>query len=97
MELLLFALMLPPPEVNKAEIESKAKQSYETQLKIIEAEHRAELRSLEAHYQDKIIKLHEKQVSDMMEIAKLLASRPYYISKKQRGLNHDSHTTYRNR
>ncbi|WP_339390950.1 pentapeptide repeat-containing protein [Crocosphaera watsonii] len=75
-----------PPEVNKAEIESKAKQSYETQLKIIEAEHRAELRSLEAHYQDKIIKLHEKQGSDMMEIAKLLASRPYYISKKQRGL-----------
>ena len=75
-----------PPEVNKAEIESKAKQSYETQLKIIEVEHRAELRSLEAHYQDKIIKLHEKQGSDMMEIAKLLASRPYYISKKQRGL-----------
>ena len=63
-----------PPEVNKAEIESKAKQSYETQLKIIEAEHRAELRSLEAHYQDKIIKLHEKQGSDMMEIAKLRSS-----------------------
>ena len=39
-----------PPEVNKAEIESKAKHSYETQLKIIEVEHRAELRSLEAHY-----------------------------------------------
>ena len=26
----------------------------------------------------------------MIEIAKLLASRPYYISKKQRGLNHDT-------
>lgn len=33
----------------------------------------------------------------MMEIAKLLASRPYYISEKQRGLNHDINTTCRNR
>lgn len=64
-----------PPEADKGEIESYAKQSYETELKIVEAKHRAELNSLEAHHKDEIISLHKEQSSNMMEIAKLLASR----------------------
>ena len=71
-----------PPEANKAEIESHAKESYETQLKIIEAEHRTELKSLEAYYQKEIITLHKKQGADMMEIARLLASRPMNVEAK---------------
>ena len=71
-----------PPEVNKAEIESHAKESYETKLKIVDAEHRAELKSLETHYQKEIITFHKKQGADMMEIARLLASRPINVEAK---------------
>ncbi len=33
-----------PPDANKAEVESKAKQSYETKLQVLEAQYRAELK-----------------------------------------------------
>ena len=66
-----------PPEVNKAEIESKAKQSYETKLKVMEAHYRAKLSA-----KDSEIAFYKEQGSNMMEIAKLAASRPITVEAK---------------
>ena len=69
-----------PPEADKAEIESKAKQSYETKLQVLEAQYRAELQA-----KDREITLYKEQGSNMMEIARLLASRPINVEAKAVG------------
>ncbi|MDJ0596962.1 MAG: pentapeptide repeat-containing protein [Pleurocapsa sp. MO_226.B13] len=66
-----------PPDVDKAEIESKAKQSYETQLQVLEAQYRAELQA-----KDTEINIYKQQSANMMEIVKLQASRPINVEAK---------------
>ncbi len=66
-----------PPDANKAEIESKAKQSYETKLQVLEAQYRAELQA-----KDREITIYKQQSADMMEIVKLQASRPINVEAK---------------
>ena len=60
-----------PPDANKAEIESKARQSYETKLQIIEAQYR---RQLEA--KDDQIAIYRQHNVDLLDIIKLKASQP---------------------
>nr|MDJ0716367.1 hypothetical protein [Prochloraceae cyanobacterium] len=73
----------------RGEIESQAKELYEEKLKLIEAQHHAKLKSLEAEYrinlldkEKEIIELHKTQNSDMKEIVKLLASKPITVEAK---------------
>ncbi len=66
-----------PSDVDKAEIESHAKQSYETKVKVLEAQYRAELQA-----KDREITLYKDRSADMKEIAKLLASRPITVEAK---------------
>ena len=70
-----------PSDVDKAEIESKAKQSYETNLQVLEAQYRSELKGLEAHHKDEIISLRKEHNTQILELAKLAASRPITIYK----------------
>ena len=65
-----------PPEADKAEVESKAKQSYETKLQVLEAQYLTELKGLEARHKDEIITLHKEYNTEILELAKLAASRP---------------------
>ena len=71
-----------PAEANKAEIESGAKESYEANLKILEAQYRAELKGLEAHNKDEIIMLRKEHNTQILELAKLAASKPITIEAK---------------
>ncbi len=75
----VIRLNVPPDadDAKKAEIESKAKQSYETNLKVLEAKYRAEL---PAH--DREITLYKERSADMKEIATLLATRPIVEAKE---------------
>ncbi len=66
-----------PPDADKGEIESLANESYETNFKVLEAQYRAELQA-----KDREITLYKEQGSNMMEIAKLLASRPITVEAK---------------
>ncbi len=66
-----------PPDADKGEIESLANESYKTNLKVLEAQYRAELQA-----KDREITLYKEQGSNMMEIAKLLASRPITVEAK---------------
>ena len=77
------------PQANKGEIESFAKQLYEEKLKLIEAEYRAELKSLENEYNIKILdkqqeisELKTKHNSDILELAKLAASKSIIVEAK---------------
>ena len=65
-----------PPDANKAEIESRAKESYETDLKVLEAQYRAELKGLDAHHKDEIISLRKEHNTQILELAKLAARTP---------------------
>ncbi len=69
--------LIVPPEADKAEVENKAKQSYETNLKVLEAKYRAELQA-----KDREITLYKERSADMKEIATLLASRPIVEAKE---------------
>ena len=71
-----------PPEADKGEIESRAKESYETNLKVLEAQYRAELKGLEAHHKDEIISLRKEHNTQILELAKLAASRPITVEAK---------------
>ncbi len=62
------------PELDKGEIEYNAYQKYETQLQIVEAKYRAEL-----HAKDTEIAIHIQKYADILELAKLAASRPITV------------------
>ena len=77
------------PYADKGLIESQAKQLYEEKFKLIEAQYRAELKSLEAEYSIKILdkeeeikKLYKKHNSDILELGKLAANRPITVEAK---------------
>lgn len=58
------------PDIDKAKIESKAKELYEAQLNLIEVRYREEL-----NVKDEEIAIHWKQSADLIEIVKLQAKR----------------------
>ena len=90
------------PYADKGLIETQAKKLYEEKLKLIEAQHRAELKSLEAEYSiklsnktEEIIQVYKKHNSDILELGKLAASRP--ISAEAQAVinqSEDSSTKY---
>ena len=59
---------------DKAEVERSIKEKYETQLQVTEATYRAQLQEKERE-----IEIYRQQGSNMMEIAKLFASRMPYV------------------
>ncbi len=60
-----------PSDLDKAELESHGKHLYENNLQVLEAQYRAELQA-----KDREITLYKEQSAEMIEIVKLLASRP---------------------
>jgi uncharacterized protein YjbI with pentapeptide repeats len=71
-----------PPDADKAEVEKYLKREYEIQLKDIEARYRLELNA-----KDKEIEIYKQQSADILELAKLAASRPINISQNQENNN----------
>lgn len=64
------------PEADKAAIESQAKKLYEQKLQLLEAQYRTEL-----HAKDREIAIYKEKSADMMEIARLLASKPITVEQ----------------
>jgi hypothetical protein len=67
-----------PPDANKAGVEKYLKREYEIQLKDIEEKYRLELNA-----KDKEIEIYKEKSADILELAKLAASRPINISQNQ--------------
>ncbi|NJN87536.1 MAG: pentapeptide repeat-containing protein [Leptolyngbyaceae cyanobacterium SL_7_1] len=65
------------PEADKGTIERHAKELYERDRQLLEAEYRAEL-----HAKDREIESYKRESTNMMEIAKLLASKPITVEAK---------------
>ena len=89
-----------PPNADETEIESRAKQSYETNLKILEAQYRTELKIMKSQHQDEIITLqdviitlHKKHNTDIFEMAKMMASRPITVEAKAVAESHSEKFT----
>ena len=61
-------------KINKAEIEQAIKEKYEIQLRLNEMKYRAQLQA-----KDREIEIYKQRNADMMEITKLLASRPITV------------------
>jgi hypothetical protein len=78
-------------DLDKAEIERTALQKYETQLQLVETCYRAELQA-----KDIEIKSYQRESTNMMEIAKLLANRPITIEAKVKAVadNQSKSTEY---
>jgi uncharacterized protein YjbI with pentapeptide repeats len=62
-------------EIDKSQIESRAKQLYESKLKALEARYRTELRA-----RDSEITIYRQQSADLMEIVKLQAARQINVA-----------------
>ena len=67
-----------PPDTNKAEVEKYLKREYEIQLKAIEQRYRLELKA-----KNNEIEIYKQKSTDILELAKLAASRPINISQTQ--------------
>jgi uncharacterized protein YjbI with pentapeptide repeats len=67
-----------PPDADKAEVEKYLKQEYEIQLKAVEDRYRLELNA-----KDNEIEIYKQKSTDILELAKLAASRPINISQTQ--------------
>ena len=66
-----------PPEADKGAIESRVKELYERELQLLETQYRAEL-----HAKEREIESYRRESTNMMEIAKLLASKPITVEAK---------------
>lgn len=66
-----------PPEANKAAIENKAIQLYENNIKALEDKYRSELNA-----KDREIEIYKQKSADILELAKLAASRPITVEAK---------------
>ena len=60
-----------PPEADKADIESKVKQSYKTNLRVLEARYRVQLEA-----KDEQIAIYRQHNTDLLDIIRLKASQP---------------------
>ncbi len=60
-----------PPEANKAEVESRAKESYETNLKVLESQYRVQLEA-----RDEQIAIYRQHNTDLLDIIRLKANQP---------------------
>jgi uncharacterized protein YjbI with pentapeptide repeats len=67
-----------PLDTNKAEVEKYLKREYKIQLKAIEDRYRLKLKA-----KDNEIEIYKQQSTDLLELAKLAASRPINISQIQ--------------
>ena len=78
-------------DLDKAEIERNALQQYEAQLQLIETKYRERL-----HAQDREIEIYKQQSADMLELAKLAASRPITVEAKAEAVadNQSNNTNY---
>jgi uncharacterized protein YjbI with pentapeptide repeats len=64
-------------EASKAEVEYQVKELYKHKLQLLEAQYRANL-----HAKDREIESYKRESTNMMEIAKLLASKPITVEAK---------------
>ncbi|MGI0490882.1 pentapeptide repeat-containing protein [Alkalinema pantanalense CENA528] len=67
----VIRLETPAVDVDKAALESAAKEKYQAQLKLLEVQYRTQL-----HAKDIEIESYRRESANMIEITKLLASRP---------------------
>ena len=85
-----FVISLESSDVtNSATIEAQAKVLYEQQVKLLETQYRTQLDA-----KDKEIESHRRESADMMEITKLLASRPINVEAIAMADNQPKSTTY---
>ena len=68
-----------PSDADKGAIERQLKDWYEANLKIVEAQYRAELQELKIQHSDEIITLYRQHNAEMSEIIKLVANRPITV------------------
>lgn len=66
-----------PKNADKGEIETKFKLQYETELKLLETQYRCELQA-----KDREIAIYKQQSADILELARLAASRPITVETK---------------
>ena len=66
-------------ETDKAAIEQSAKAGYEQQLQLIEARYQAQLQAKDAE-----IESHKRESANMLEITRLLASKPINVDASDR-------------
>lgn len=80
-----------PSDADKGTIERAAKELYETKLQILEAKYHAELQAKERE-----IEIYKQQSADILELAKLAASRPITVEAKAVAENQSSSESYSN-
>jgi len=80
-----------PSDVDKGTIERTAKVLYETKLEILEAKYHAELQA-----KDREIEIYKQKSADILELAKLAASRPIHVEAKAVAENQSSSESYTN-
>jgi uncharacterized protein YjbI with pentapeptide repeats len=80
-----------PSEADKGTIERTAKELYETKLQILEAKYHTELQA-----KDREIEIYKQQSADILELAKLAASRPITVEAKAVAENQSSSESYSN-
>lgn len=78
-----------PAEADKGAIESRAKELYERELQLLETQYRAEL-----HAKEREIESYRRESTNMMEIAKLLASKPITVEAKAVAENQSNSDTF---
>lgn len=66
-----------PQNADKGDIETKFKLKYETELKLLETKYRCELQA-----KDREIAIYKQQNADILELARLAASRPITVETK---------------
>lgn len=66
-----------PPDADKAAVEKFVKQQYDLALKVLEQQYHHQLQA-----KDREIELHRQQGADLMEIARLMASRPINVEAR---------------
>jgi uncharacterized protein YjbI with pentapeptide repeats len=71
------------PQIDKGLIERQAKEKYETQLQLVEAQYRIELKDMKIEHQNEIITLERRHNSVVEELAKLKANQPITHIEKQ--------------
>jgi uncharacterized protein YjbI with pentapeptide repeats len=80
-----------PSDADKGTIERAAKELYETKLQILEAKYHAELQAKERE-----IEIYKQKSADILELAKLAASRPITVEAKAVAENQSSSESYSN-
>jgi uncharacterized protein YjbI with pentapeptide repeats len=78
-----------PSDADKGTVEQDVKALYEIKFQILEAKYHAELQA-----KDQEIEIYKQQSADILELAKLAASRPINVEAKAVAENQSKNTTY---